>query len=63
MLNKIEHKTRYVSFIEMRELPKMLRATVAEIDATATQLEAGRIHPVTAGREQADRQRTLRSLQ
>ena len=30
MLNKIEHKTRYVSFIEMRELPKMLLSTPTE---------------------------------
>ena len=42
MLNKIEHKTRNISHVEARELAKVLRTTIAEIDAQAAQLEAGR---------------------
>jgi transcriptional regulator with XRE-family HTH domain len=50
MLNKIEHKTRNVSFIEVRELARVLRMTVAELDSIAGELESGRSHPVTAAR-------------
>ena len=50
MLNKIEHKVRDVSFIEVRELAKVLRTTIAKLDATASELEAGRSHPVTEAR-------------
>ena len=50
MLNKIEHKVRDVSFIEVRELAKILQTTIAELDATATELEDGRSHPVTTAR-------------
>jgi hypothetical protein len=42
MLNKIEHKTRNVSHVEVRELARVYKMTVAEIDAMATELEAGR---------------------
>ena len=57
MLNKIEHKTRNVSFIEVRELAKVLRTPVAEIDATAAELEAGRSHPVTVARPKRPRKK------
>ena len=57
MLNKIEHKTRNVSFIEARELAKTLRTTVAELDATAAELEAGRSHPVTTTRVKRPRKK------
>lgn len=50
MLNKIEHKTRNVSFIEARELAKVLRMTVSELDSIAGELESGRSHPVTEAR-------------
>jgi hypothetical protein len=36
MLNKVEHKTRNVSFIEVRELAEVLRTAIAELDATAS---------------------------
>jgi transcriptional regulator with XRE-family HTH domain len=57
MLNKIEHKTRNVSFIEARELARVLRTTVAELDATAAELEAGRSHPVTTARGKRPRKK------
>ena len=50
MLNKVEHKTRNVSFIEVRELARVLQMTVAELDSIAGELESGRSHPVTEAR-------------
>jgi hypothetical protein len=57
MLNKIEHKTRDVSHIEVRELVKVLQTTVAELDSTASELEAGRSHPVTEARAKRPRRK------
>ena len=57
MLNKIEHKTRNVSHIEVRELAKVLRITVAELDKTAAELERGRSHPVTVARAKRPRKK------
>jgi transcriptional regulator with XRE-family HTH domain len=57
MLNKIEHKTRNVSHIEVRELCKVLRLTVAELDAKASELESGRHLPVTPNRAKRARRK------
>jgi transcriptional regulator with XRE-family HTH domain len=55
MLNKIEHKTRNVSHIEVRELARVLKTTVAELDEMAGKLEAGRHLPLNAKRPRKKR--------
>jgi transcriptional regulator with XRE-family HTH domain len=57
MLNKIEHRIRNVSHIEVRELAKVLRTTVAELDAKALELETGRHLPVTPARAKRPRKK------
>jgi len=57
MLNKIEHKTRNVSHIEVRELCKVLKLTVAQLDQKAGKLEAGLHLPVTPDRAKRPRKK------
>jgi len=57
MLNKIEHKTRDVSFVEARELAKVLGLDVAKLDAMAVELETGRHLPVTPARAKRARKK------
>ena len=57
MLNKIEHKTRNVSHIEVRELCKVLKLTVAQLDGRAGKLEAGLHLPVTPDRTKGPRKK------
>jgi DNA-binding XRE family transcriptional regulator len=45
-INKIEHGRRNVSFVEAREIGKVLGLTVAQIDRRTQQHGAGKTHDV-----------------
>jgi transcriptional regulator with XRE-family HTH domain len=49
-LNRVEHKTRGLSFVEARELANVLSITLKDLDGKALDSEAARSHPIPRGR-------------